>query len=287
MPSDLFDASVSHHVAAPSFRAPSRVFSQATETVSTRSSFAALETDLATTSLSVPDISAANLAPFAPGAVTTGAYLFHLMAVVHPVLAVAPAVWDDDSALEDLFDRLFFHVVRHPAYREKRHGGPWTDRFRAIALLAAPAFVLRDARVGRTIRNIVAWVNDPTNSDKVKYFAWRSGSHVRWVRYFARLELVGAANPVLHERGLSLRTQAQLLHIPRSTFNRLLDQSQSDAWRRGRWTCRDRRLLVRRMKKRGDRSEIEVCRVVAPSLGRTTEAVHRYWMRLKKRGAPL
>ena len=266
---------------------PSRGLVQGTRTGPARSSVPALETDLASTSPSAPTISADNLVPLASGAVTTGAYLYHLMAVVHPVLDVAPAVWNDGRALEDLFDRLFFHVARHPAYREKHRGGPWTDRFREIAHLVAPAFALRDARVGRTIRNIVSWVNHPTNADKVGYFAWRSGSHARWVRYFARLELVGAANPVLHDRGLSLLTQAELLHIPRSTFSRLLKQARPNAPRRGRWTSKHRRRLVRRMKNPGDCSEMAVCRALAPSLGRTPEAVHRYWMRLKKRGEHL
>ena len=130
-----------------------------------------------------------SLAPVVPGAVTTHAYLSHLVGIAESVLPVADTVCTP-VGFRELRERLFFHVIRHSAYREWRHGGPCHARFRAIADRTAPPFSLSRSRLRRTIRNVVDWVDDPNNASKVRSFAWRSGSHARWVTYYTRLELV-------------------------------------------------------------------------------------------------
>ena len=228
--------------------------------------------------------------PAVPGAVTTHAYLFHLVGIAESVLPVADSVCTPVGCRE-LRDSLFFHVVRHSAYREWRHGGAWHARFRAIAPLAASPFSLPQARVSATVRNVIDWVDDPSNSDRVTFFAWSSGSHARWVRYFTRLELVRAADPVLSAKGFALREKVAELGIPRSTLSRLLKVLKRKSSARSRWTREQRCRLIRRMKTRGDRSEFAVCGDLAPSFRRSPVAVHRYWLRLKKKrreeGRPL
>ena len=175
--------------------------------------------------------------PAVPGAVTTHAYLFHLVGIAESVLPVADSVCTPVGCRE-LRDSLFFHVIRHSAYREWRGGGAWHACFRAISALAAPPFSLSQARVQSTVRNVLDWVDDPTNADRVTSFAWRSGSHAFWVRYFTRLELVRAADPVLSAKRFALRKKVAELGIPRSTLSRLLKVLKRKSSARSRWNPR-------------------------------------------------